>query len=82
MTLTPEMDYTDVPYGPKRNSLLLLKPSIVEPTRTQLRELIKELSPEKEPGVRKWFISPPTESWVPKEGRYSFNISWVYEMDK
>ena len=76
------MDYTDVPYGPKRNSLLLLKPSIVEPTRTQLRELIKELSPEKEPGVRKWFISPPTESWVPKEGRYSFNISWVYEMDK
>ena len=75
------MDYTDIPYDTGRNSLLLMKPSINEPTRTQLRNLIKELSPSKEPGIRKYFISPPSESWTPKEGRYSFNISWIYELD-
>jgi hypothetical protein len=76
------MDYTDIGYGSDRKSLLLKKPSIVEPTKTQLRDLIKELSPQNEPGVRKYFISPPSESWSPKEGRYSFNISWTYELDK
>ena len=76
------MDYTDLPYGNNRNSLVLMKPSLVEPTKSQIRNLIKTLSPEQEPGVRKYFIAPPTENWVPKEGRYSFNISWVYEMDK
>jgi hypothetical protein len=76
------MDYTDIGYGSDRKSLLLKKPSIVEPTKTQLRNLIKELSPQHEPGVRKYFIAPPTESWSPKEGRYSFNISWTYELDK
>ena len=76
------MDYTDIPYDSGRNSLLLMKPSTNEPTRTQLRTLIKELSPEKEPGIRKYFISPPSESWTPKEGRYSFNLSWIYELDK
>ena len=76
------MDYTDLPYGNTRNSLMLMKPSLVEPTKSQIITLIKTLSPEQEPGVRKYFISPPTENWVPKEGRYSFNISWVYEMDK
>ena len=76
------LDYTDVPYGNDRTSLLLKKPSIVEPTKTQLRNLIKELSPQNEPGVRKYFISPPQESWTPKEGRYSFNISWTYELDR
>ena len=76
------LDYTDIPYGSDRTSLLLKKPSIVEPTKTQLRDLIKELSPQNEPGIRKYFISAPQESWTPKEGRYSFNISWTYELDR
>ena len=76
------MDYTDIGYGSDRKSLLLKKPSIVEPTKSQLRDLIKELSPQNEPGVRKYFIAPPAESWAPKEGRYTFNISWTYELDK
>jgi len=76
------MDYTDLPYGNKRNSLLLQKPSLVEPVRSQLRTLVEELSPKNEPGVRKYFLSPPTENWTPKEGRYSFNLSWTYELDK
>jgi hypothetical protein len=76
------MDYTSVPYGSGRNPLLLKKPSVVEPTATQIGSLIKELSPAGEPGIRKYFVSPPSESWNPKEGSYSFNLSWTYEMDK
>jgi hypothetical protein len=76
------MDYTSVPYGTGRNPLLLKKPSVVEPTATQIADLIKELSPAKEPGIRKYFVSPPSESWSPKEGSYSFNLSWTYEMDR
>ena len=76
------MDYTKIPYGKTRNPLLLKKPSIVEPTATQIADLLKELSPANEPGVRKYFISPPSEGWNPKDGSYSFNISWTYELDK
>jgi hypothetical protein len=76
------MDYTSIPYGTGRDPLLLKKPSVVEPTATQIADLIKELSPAKEPGIRKYFVSPPSESWSPKEGSYNFNLSWTYEMDK
>jgi len=76
------LDYTKIPYGNTRNPLLLKKPSIVEPTATQLADLLKELSPANEPGIRKYFITAPSESWNPKDGSYSFNISWTYELDK
>jgi len=76
------VDYTKLPYGKTRNPLLLKKPSIVEPTATQIADLLKELSPANEPGIRKYFINAPTESWNPKDGNYSFNISWTYELDK
>lgn len=76
------MDYTKIPYGDSRNTLILKKPSLVEPTASQIAELLGELSPQGEPGVRKYFVSPPSESWSPKEGTYSFNISWTYELDR
>jgi hypothetical protein len=75
------LDYTDLPYGSGRSSLLK-KPSLVEPIRSQLINLIRDLSPEKEPGVRKWFVNAPVENWSPKEGRYSLSASWVYELSK
>jgi hypothetical protein len=75
------LDYTDVPYSSGRNPLLLSKPSLREPIRSQLNTLIKQLSPAYEPGVRKYFLNPPSESWTPKEGRYSINLSWTYELD-
>jgi len=75
------LDYTKVPYGKKRNPLLLKKPSIVQPMAGQLHELLTELSPSNEPGIRKYFCSPPSETWNPKNGQYSFNISWTYELD-
>ena len=75
------MDYTKIPYGSGRNTLLLKKPSVIEPSATQIGNLIKELSPQNEPGIRKYFVSPPAESWEPKTGSYSFNLTWTYELD-
>lgn len=82
VSLNLVMDYTKVPYGDKRNPLLLKKPSLVEPTATQIANLLKELSPQGEQGIRKYFVSPPSESWSPKEGQYSFNVTFTYELDK
>lgn len=76
------MDYTVIPYGSGRSDLLLKKPSIAEPTASELAALLQELSPQGEPGVRKYFVSPPTENWSPKTGSYNFNVSFVYELDK
>jgi len=82
ISLNLVMDYTKVPYGSGRNTLLLKKPSLVEPTASQIATLLKELSPAGEPGIRKYFISPPSESWNPKDGTYSFNVSFTYELDR
>ena len=68
--------------GPvNRNTLLLNKPSIQQPQAQELSDLLKELTPAREPGIRKWFQSPPQESWNPQQGTYSLNISFVYELD-
>jgi len=82
LSINLTMDYTNIPYGATRKTLLLQKPSVIEPVASQISQLINELSPAREPGIRKYFISPPTESWNPKEGTYSLNISWTYELDK
>jgi hypothetical protein len=82
LSINLTLDYTKVPYGKERNPLLLKKPSIVQPMAQQLHELIIEMSPANEYGIRKYFISPPSESWNPKEGQYSLNISWTYELDQ
>lgn len=76
------MDYTKIPYGSGRNPLLLKKPSVIQPTADQLFNLISDLSPRGEPGVRKYFVAPPQETWNPKDGSYSFTIKFTYELDK
>mgnify|MGYP003132522251 CR=1 FL=1 len=75
------LDSTDIGYGDDRTNLLLRKPSINEPIRTELKSLIQEVSPANEPGIRKYFLAAPTESWNPKTGNYSLNLSWTYELD-
>jgi hypothetical protein len=75
------VDYTNLPYGRNRNSFVLSKPSLNEPIRTQINELITSLSPANEPGIRKYFLNPPAESWNPKDGKYSLNLNWTYELD-
>lgn len=76
------LDYTDLGYGTDRDSFLLRKPSINEPIASQLKSLIGILSPANEPGIRKYFLSPPTESWNPKEGRYTLGLGWTYEISE
>ena len=76
------MDYTKIPYSSTRRSLLLLKPSVNEPTATEIATLLGILSPAGEPGVRKYFIGPPSESWEPKTGSYSLNLSFTYELNR
>lgn len=76
------IDYTDLGYDNNRGAFLLRKPSINEPIAGQLRDLIGMLSPANEPGIRKYFLSPPTESWNPKEGRYTLSLAWTYELSE
>jgi len=82
ISLSLTMDYTKVPYGSGRHPLIMKKPSLVEPTSSQIADLLEQLSPMNEPGVRKYFVSPPTENWNPKTGSYNFNVSFTYELDK
>ena len=82
VSLNLTMDYTKVPYGSARDPLMFKKPSVVEPTASQIADLLQEVSPNNEPGVRKCFVSAPSESWSPKTGTYSFNISFTYELDR
>ena len=73
------LDYTDVAYGSKKISLVKQKPSLVCPIRSQIIDLLKELSPSGEDGVRKYYLNPPQETWNPKTGNYSIQADWVYE---
>lgn len=77
-----QVDYTDMGYYNNRESFMLTKPSLNEPIRTQLSDLVYNLSPASEPYIRKYFLNPPAESWSPKEGRYTLSLSWVYELDR
>jgi hypothetical protein len=67
--------------GLSNREQFLRKPSLVEPTRTQIIDAINSVSPAQEIGIRKYFVSPPQETWDPKSGRYSLNITWTYEVN-
>jgi len=76
------------------NKMKLLKPSNFDGDRhtftglalhngltiqNQLRDVISAAIPN-EPGIRAYRVdSAPTESWDVRTGKYSFNISWIYE---
>lgn len=81
LSIEIQLDYTDIGYNRDRDSLILRKPSLNEPIRSQLNNVIQQFSPQNEYGIRKYFINPPSESWSPKEGRYTINLSWIYELD-
>lgn len=72
------LDYTELPYSSNRDFLMLNKPSLNEPIRSELQSLIKQLSPKDEPYVSGYFLNPPTETWSPKDGRYTLSLSWDY----
>lgn len=60
---------------------LLRKPSLSNITNSGIKNAIAEYSPGKEPGIRKYFVDPPVETWDPKSGRYTLDINWTYELD-
>lgn len=64
-----------------RNEYLYTKPTLWEPARTQINNIVKSVSPAYEYGIRKYFLNPPAESWNPKERRYTLNLTWTYELD-
>jgi hypothetical protein len=80
------LDYHDTYYPSGHNNAsrlgLLKKPILYDPYRTQIVNFISGVCPYNEPGIRKYFMNPTTETWSPKEGRYSLNLSWIYEIDK
>ena len=81
------LDYTDIASDIKfrtnrRESLLLRKPSINNLLKQELQYLISDLSPANEPGIRKYYVSAPTETWNPKDGRYTLSLSWTYELSE
>jgi hypothetical protein len=61
---------------------LLQKPSLRNPTRSGIINAVNAYSPARETGIRKYFVSPPQETWDPKSGRYTLNINWTYELDR
>ena len=61
---------------------VLSKPSLNPPFRSQIKDIIDAYSPARENGIRKYFVSPSTESWDASSGRYSLSINWTYEVDR
>lgn len=60
---------------------MLNKPSLTTPQNTELADIIEGVSPANDVNIKRYFVNPsPTESWNPKEGRYTFNIEWTYEL--
>jgi len=84
VSLSLTMDHSTLadPLVSSRAALILYKPSIKEPTATQIASLLQQVSPQGEPGIRKYFASPATENWNPKEGTYQLTISFTYELDR
>lgn len=71
----------EMPSGVTGRQALLKKPSLGTITGSGIKNIINEYSPAREPGIRKYFVSPPQETWDPKEGRYNLSLTWTYELD-
>lgn len=65
-----------------RQLSVLSKPSLNEPFKSQINSIIHAYSPINENGIRKYFVSPITESWDAYSGRYSLQINWTYEINR
>lgn len=68
--------------GDIRSQLAWSKPSLLTSSRASIVSIIHALSPSGEPGIRKFFLSPPQETWNPTERRYTLNLTWTYELDR
>jgi hypothetical protein len=52
-------------------------------TKSALEAIIKGAAPHGKPGVTKAYTTPsPAETWDPKNGKYTYNITWNYEINQ
>ena len=56
------------------------KPSMQEPFASEIYTIVAAHSPANELGIRKYFVSPPQETWDAKTGKYTLNLTWTYEV--
>ena len=59
---------------------VLSKPTLNDPYRSEINNIITAYSPANELGIRKYFLSPPQEIWDAKSGKYTLNLTWTYEL--
>ena len=81
LSINIQLGSNQIGYGSNRANLLMTKPSLQEPLRSELNNTIAQMSPANEPGVVKYFVGPPSENWNPRTGAYSVTINWTYELD-
>ena len=82
VSIDVQLDYTDIDYRKSRDAYINSRPSCLQNLRGEINALISSVSPATEVGIRKYFLSPPQESWSPKDGKYSVQLEWTYEMDQ
>lgn len=80
LSIDLQLDYTDIDYTRNRGAYVMSRPSCFPVLKDELNALITSCSPASEPGIRKYFVSPPQETWSPKDGKYSIQLEWTYEM--
>ena len=60
-----------------------MKPSNRASQAGAIEAIIRGAAPHGKPGVTKAYTAPsPTESWDPKNGKYTYNITWNYEVSQ
>jgi hypothetical protein len=65
-----------------KQSFVYSKPSMNPLLAPELLGMIDSCSPLSEPNIRKCFVNPVSENWDPITGKYSVQISWVYELNR
>jgi hypothetical protein len=68
--------------GGRNRNIVYSKPSINAAFRDDLKTLLEAVSPASEPGIRKYLMDAPQETWNPTTGSYSLQLSWLYELSE
>ena len=51
--------------------------------KSAIEAIVQGAAPHGKPGVTKAYTTPsPTETWDPKNGKYTYNITWNYEINQ
>ena len=51
--------------------------------KSAIEAIVEGAAPHGKPGVTKAYTTPsPTENWDPKNGKYTYNITWNYELNQ